>query len=226
MKSTRLEIILLIIVLFIAVAANEGPLAYGQKDSRGFFLYPPIYPKSYANYDGWVRETGENTNVGGTVNVTGAINLGDDAGNQQYIGILHFNTASYHIPPTAVIYNAVLRIRRQSIVGSNPFLSFGVLYVDIRKPSFGTAPLTSTDFQAVAGRSAVAAFGRLPVSGWYKAIINATGRAYINKSGVTQFRLRFKLDDNNNFVRDYVTIYSGDALTNLRPTLELNYYVP
>lgn len=227
MKSMKVELVLLVIVVFITVAANEAPLAYGEKNIKGSYLYPPIYPKSNGTYDGWILESGENTNVGGTINSTGTIlNIGDDALRRQYVAILQFNTASYNIPSAAIIYKAVLRIRPYAPVGSNPFLSFGSLYIDMRKPYFGTSSLVPSDFQAIAGRNSVSYFGKYPVAGWYKADLNATARAYLNKSGTTQFRLHFKLDDNNDFKADYVRIYSGNAALSLRPKLEINYYIP
>lgn len=225
MKSTRVEIILLIVVLFVAVAANEAPIVYADKGTYGF-RYPPIYPKSFGPYDGWVLESGENTNIGGTVNnVSPIVNVGDDALRKQYRVILHFNTAAYHIPPAAVIRQAVIRMRLQGITGGNPFPTFGSLYVDMKKPYFGTAPLVITDFQALAGRSTVARF--VPVGGSiYKAVLNYTGKAYLNKNGSTQFRVYFKLGDDNDKIADYMRFYSGNAATAaLRPTLEIVYCV-
>jgi hypothetical protein len=49
---------------------------------------------------------------------------------------------------------------------------------------------------------------------------------YINRTGVTQFRLRFALDDNNNGTADYLLFYSGNAATSKRPTLVIKYYAP
>lgn len=227
MKSTRIEIILLIVVLFIAVAANEAPLAYDQRGGKGGYWYPPVYPRSVGKVDGWVLESGEFTNVGGTLNsISPVFIVGDNAQKKQYRSILHFNTAPYSIPPTAIIYKAVIRIKLQGIVGTNPFTSFGSMYVDMRKPSFGTVALTIGDFQVIAGRSQAAYFTNAG-GGWYKATLSAVARAYINKAGSTQFRLYFKLDDDNDSVADYMKFYSGDAATaSLRPSLELNYYLP
>lgn len=228
MKSKSVEVILLILVVFIVVAANEAPLAFDQKNVKGFPpSYPVIYPRSYGSYDGWVRETGEFTNIGGTLNATGTVvNIGDDAAKRQYRAILHFNTASTPIPPAAVIVNVVLRLRLQGYTGSNPFLTFGPMIVDMRKPSFGTATLVSNDFQALPGKAYVASFSPTPVAFWYKAVLNATGRAYINRNGTTQFRIYFKKDDDNDLVADYVRLFSGNALASLRPKLEIQYYVP
>ena len=95
-----------------------------------------------------------------------------------------------------------------------------------------TPPTASTlqtgDFQAAAsatyGPSAPA-----PVGGWYS--FNLTNaKAYINKlatcSGLTQIRLRFKLDDNNNALANYLSLYSGNAPAASRPQLIIQYYVP
>jgi hypothetical protein len=227
MKSMKMEIVFLIIVLFIGVAANTAPLSYDKKNSKAFpASYPVIYPKSVGANDGWVLESSEFSEVGGMVNATAVtINVGDDAARRQYRGILHFKVV---IPPTAVIVNAVLRLKRQgAFVGSNPFASLGQLRVDMSKPSFGTPALLASDFQAVAGRSSVAIFSPTPVGGWYKAVLNAVGRAYINKNGTTQFRLRFVMGDNHNSIADYVRFISGNYSTiSLRPTLEVQYYVP
>lgn len=226
MKSSKVEIVLLVVVLLITVAANQAPLSYGAK-TEGAYWYPPIYPKSLGANDGSVLELSENSSTGGSVNATGAIiKLGDDAFKRQSVVILHFDTAGYSIPTNAIIYRAVLKIRRQSITGANPFTSFGTLNVDMRRPSFGTSTLAPGDFQAAAGRVMVATFGRVPVNGWYQATLNSTGKTYINKNGSTQFRLYFKLGDNNNAVADFVSIYSGNASLALRPVLAIEYYRP
>ncbi len=86
----------------------------------------------------------------------------------------------------------------------------------------------STIFQAKAGHS-YGPFMPVPVSNWYS--INLTGGStFINKlasgSGLTQIRLRFKLDDNNNAIANYLALYSGNAPMAHRPQLVIAYYVP
>ncbi len=50
---------------------------------------------------------------------------------------------------------------------------------------------------------------------------------YINRTGPTQFRLRFAQDSNHNDAADSWTFYSGDAATvSNRPQLVIQYYVP
>jgi len=54
-----------------------------------------------------------------------------------------------------------------------------------------------------------------------------TGLAYVNKTGRTQIRLRFTLDDNNNHANDFMNIYSGNASVLAdRPRLIIRYYLP
>jgi hypothetical protein len=43
---------------------------------------------------------------------------------------------------------------------------------------------------------------------------------------LTQIRLRFKLDDNNNNVANFLSLYSGNAGAANRPQLIVEYYVP
>ena len=113
-------------------------------------------------------------------------------------------------------------------MGTKPFSGLGGLRVDMRKPFFGaTVRLVIGDFQATAGKSSVATFGVTPVSNWYSAVLNATGRAYVNLIGTTQFRLRFATDDNNNNAADYMKFFSGNyASASARPTLIIEYYMP
>jgi hypothetical protein len=59
-------------------------------------------------------------------------------------------------------------------------------------------------------------------SGWYTINLNSTAFASINKlstgGGVTQIRLRFKLDDNNDAVANMLNLVSGNnAIAANRP---------
>jgi hypothetical protein len=177
--------------------------------------------------DGWILESTESSNTGGTLNsTTTTFNLGDDDKDRQYRAILSFNTAA--LPDNAVITKVTLRIRKQGSVGTNPFTILGGLRVDIRKPYFGTATgLQINDFQAAATISVASTFKTTPVFNWYNAIIGSTGFPYINKTGTTQFRLRFAKDDNDDMGADYMKFLSGNiADIGLRPALVIEYYVP
>lgn len=177
--------------------------------------------------DGWVLESSEDSTSGGSHNTAGTtLRLGDDALDRQYRVILSFVTMS--LPDNAVITRAVLKLRYQGLTGSDPFSVLGGLKVDIRKPYFGPiVDLENGDFSAAAGKAGVATFNDTPVSGWYSAILAAGGYPYISLVNVTQFRLRFFTDDNNNNIADYVRFYSGDYGTSTaRPKLVIDYYVP
>jgi hypothetical protein len=185
--------------------------------------------KSIAAHDGWILETSETSNKGGTLNSTAtALYLGDNAQKKQYRSILSFSTKG--LPDNAVITKVILKVRKQSIVGGgNPLNIFQGFILDVRKGLFGSAPgLEVGDFQASADKS-YGPFNPALVNGWY-AINLTRAKAYVNKlgtsGGVTQIRLRFQLDDNNNATANYLKLYSGNAPAASRPQLIIEYYVP
>ena len=181
---------------------------------------------SIAANDGWVLESSETSNTGGTLNAkANTFNLGDDKANRQYLGVLHFDTSS--LPDTAVITSVTLKIQKQGLAGTDPFTTHGSLLVDIQEPYFGaTAGLVIGDFQATPGQSAVSTFGATPVTDWYSAIMNSAGYPYVSLTGTTQFRLGFTLDDDNDRDADYMKFYSGDSVAANRPKLIIQYYIP
>jgi hypothetical protein len=152
--------------------------------------------------------------------------LGDDAQDRQYRAIISFNTST--LPDDAVITKVTLKIKKQGLTGSNPFSTHQGLLVDIKKPYFGAAlALAVHDFQATANKLAVGTFGTVPSSGWYSVTLLNKAYPYINKTGTTQFRLRFKLDDDNDNKADYMKFFSGNYGTvTVRPLLVIQYYVP
>jgi hypothetical protein len=184
---------------------------------------------SIAAQDGWILESSETSGVGGAINSSATtFNLGDDAAKKQYRGILSFSTGS--LPDTAVITGVTLRIKQQAIVGGgNPVTMFQGFMFDIKNGLFGAAPTLQTgDFQAAAGRS-YGPSAPAPVGGWYSFNLTNAGR-FVNKlatsSGLTQIRLRFKLDDNNNTIANYLSLYSGNASAADRPQLVITYTMP
>ncbi len=179
---------------------------------------------SSAGRDGWVLESGENTTVGGTMNSDNTtFQLGDDSSNRQYRAILSFNTSA--LPDTATITSAVLKVKQNGLaVGTNPFTTLGGLKVDIHQGSFNNAALELTDFDADASALAVSTFNSTPVSNWYSATFSS-GLNYINRAGLTQLRLRFATDDNNNHLADYMNFLSGDAASGM-PQLIITYTLP
>lgn len=178
-------------------------------------------------YDGWVLESGETTNVGGSLNSTATtFSLGDNAANKQYRLFLSFNTSS--LPDNATTTAVTLKILKSALVGTSPFSSLGNIVVDMRKGAFSNdVNLQLLDFQSAPTVLAAMSITNNPVSGWYSKSLPSMWTGFINTTGVTQFRLRFATDDNNNHLADYLTFYSGNALTaSDRPQLLVRYYVP
>jgi hypothetical protein len=193
--------------------------------------YPgtPVSILSIAASDGWILESTENSNVGGSLNSTATtFRLGDDAAKKQYRDILSFNTGA-SLPDNAIIIKVTLKVKRQGIIGGgNPVTMFQGFMVDIKKGFFGTAALQASDFQTKANKT-YGPFNTVLSGGWYSLDLTS-GKAYINQlntlSGLTQIRLRFNLDDNNNAVANYLSLFSGNAPAASRPQLIIQYYIP
>jgi hypothetical protein len=186
-----------------------------------------ITPQSGSAQDGWALETSELSNQGGTVNATAAtFLLGDTDSKQQYRAILSFNTAS--LPNNAVITRVLLKIKRQGVIGTNPFTTHGKIAVDIRMGAFSNSTaLQPTDFQAAANKPGVGAFVNNPqAGGWYVTSLSRAAFPFVHRGGLTQLRLRFQVDDDNDAVADLLRFYSGNAPAASRPVLLIEYYVP
>jgi hypothetical protein len=183
---------------------------------------------SAAVQDGWVLESTQNSNVGGTSNNTATtFRAGDDDTNKQYRNILHFSTAV--LPDTAVITSVTLKIKQSATVtGTNPFTTHGNLLVDIKKPYFGSAAaLAPEDFESAAGLAGAGTFNSTPVSNWYTAVLNMAGFPRVSLTGNTQVRVLFTLDDNNDSSADYMSFFSSDHATEANhPDLIIQYFVP
>jgi hypothetical protein len=182
--------------------------------------------KSNATNDGWILESGENTNAGGSLEKNGTtFNVGDDQKNRQYKSILSFDTSS--LPDNAVIVSAQLKIKRQSVFGTDPFGTHGALGAEIRNGSFSdSAALQIDDFSTPASSNTGSdQFAPLTFS-WYSAQLEAANLGSINKAGLTQFRLSFTKDDNDDLGSDYVKFFSGNAISANQPQLVITYYVP
>ena len=182
--------------------------------------------KSTAAYDGWILESGEGTNVGGTLDKNATtFNVGDDQKDKQYKGVVSFDTSA--LPDNAVIVSVQLKVKRQGVVGADPFGTHGSLLVETRNGPFsGSAALTTADFSAAAGPGAVKdPFAGL-TSSWYAVQLSSGNLVLINKGGVTQFRLLFSKDDNDDLGADYIKFFSGDSTDANKPELIITYYIP
>jgi hypothetical protein len=205
------------------VSLGDGDYANGEVYTR---VVTTIFTAiSNGTNDGWVLESSETSGVGGTMNsIATTFNLGDDTANRQYRGVLSFGTSS--LPDNATIIKVTLKVKRNGIIGGgNPLSMFQGFRVDIKKGIFGTAALELGDFNAVTAVRTYGPFSPPISSGWYSINLNG-GKGYMNKTGTTQLRMRFSLDDNNNHIVNLLRVYSGNAGASDRPQLVIEYYVP
>ncbi len=183
---------------------------------------------SIAAEDGRTQESSELSNVGGAANSnntgTAALRAGDLTQDRQLRSIVSFDTSS--IPDTATITAATLRLVRGTVTGTNPFTTHGTCQVDIVSGAYGgSTALVASDFEAASTASAVGSLSSPAANGSPStASLSAAGLAAINKTGRTQLKFFFTLDDNDDGGNDYVGFYSGDNATAAnRPTLSVTY---
>jgi uncharacterized delta-60 repeat protein len=190
--------------------------------------HPPVTLtlQSKPAQDGWILEASETSNSGGSLDrLATTFLVGDDAKDRQYRSILSFNTGA--IPDPAIILSARLEIKRQAVVGSNPFDTHGQLLLDIRSGTFSNnLSMQLIDFTAAVTQGARRE--RIPPSNaeWYSVRFKNSTLTYINKYGYTQFRLRFNLDDNDDMNADYIKFFSGNSTDTNAPKLTITYFVP
>ncbi len=217
--------------------ADHARLVLGQTEWR-ISLAPivtaPAAPEikteifySLPTQEGITIESSQTSGRGGaTQRATQTFGLGDDRANRQMRAILSFDTSS--LPEQAVITRVTLKIRRQGIVGNNPFATLKNIAVDIRQDAFSTSPsLQAADFQAPASLSAAGVIANTPEPGnWYFASLKEQAFSFVNKAGLTQFRLRFQREDNGNSQTDALKFFSSNAAAEDRPILIVEYYLP
>jgi hypothetical protein len=189
------------------------------------------YPSDGAQ-DGWVLESKETSNKGGSLNTNSAtLRVGDNSQDNQYRSILQFSTGA--LPDNAVITQAILTLQLETIVGANPFSTHRNMWVDLRQGAFGSfgpfqiGALQASDFQAPASFYSAGIMTDNPVGGWYWVSLDAKALPLINLNGVTQLRLGFLLDDDDDRRDDYISFFSGNyGVASARPQLSIKYYVP
>lgn len=214
------------------VAIIDRDNKIGPYNSAQLILNPPtITFSSVAKHDGWVLESAEIGNKGasmsGTVNT---LNVGDDASKKQYRSILSFSTGD-NLPDNAVITGITLKLKKHSFVGGSDLVNtFQGFLADVKNGFFGTnSSLEKADFQSTASKNC-GPFKPSLVNDKYNINLICAKDA-INKlatnNGLTQIRIRFKLDDNNNSTANFIKLYSGDSTNTAdRPQLVITYYVP
>ena len=216
------------------IGAGNGNFLTGEIYTVERFT-PAIVSANFSsdgNDDGWVLESKETSNQGGTKNSTAVtFRFGDNAQDRQYRAVLQFPTAS--LPDNAVITQVILMIQLETSVGTNPFTTHGNVWIDIRKGAFGSfgpfaiGALQISDFQAPASLYTAGVMLNNPVGGWYWANLDAKAYPFINPTGVTQLRLGFQKDDDDDARDDYLSFFSGDySVVSARPQLTIKYYLP
>jgi len=190
---------------------------------------PPLELVSVAAEDGWVRESGETTKKGGTINGTSSLlRLGDDALNRQYRSILSFDTSS--LPSNAIVTKVTLKITYAGKSGTSAFTTHGNLLIDLKTPFFSTKNLLQkSDFQALATLNKAGIVNKIPASGSvHEAVLNQAALDALNANDFAQLqlRLRFAKDDNNDFGADFLKFYSANSLiADTQPVLIIEYYL-
>ena len=89
----------------------------------------------------------------------------------------------------------------------------------------GSTSLQTSDFQAAAAVIQSGTLSDANANGvWSLGSLNAAGIAAVNKTGTTQLRVYFAVDDNDNGRADYINYQSGEgsAAAN-RPQLVVSY---
>ena len=112
------------------------------------------------------------------------------------------------------------------VLGTNPFLTHGACRVDVVTGSFGgNAALQASDFQAAATVTAAGALSAPAANGdLSSATLDPAGAAAINRTGLTQFRIAFELEDNGNGVIDRMRFGSAENATAAnRPELVVTF---
>ena len=169
---------------------------------------------SIASHDGWVRESSENSNVGGRNNSgnsgTGALRAGDNNRDRQYKTVVSFDTSQ--IPAGATIVSAELRLRRGAVSGTNPFSTHGTCWVDVATGALGSSTsLANSDFEAGASVVQSTSLSNAASTGdWSEGSLDGAGLAAIDTNGTTQMRVYFSLDDNDDGGNDYIGWYSAN----------------
>jgi beta-lactamase superfamily II metal-dependent hydrolase len=182
---------------------------------------------SLAAEDGYIQESSETSNKGGTAFSTGTtVRGGDDASDRQWRSILSFDTSS--LPDNATIVSVELRLQRSGVTGTSPFDTHGALWADVKTGAYGNNnSLVKGDFEAASTATQVTSLSNPLNNGdWASGFFNSAGMSAINKTGRTQVKVRFNLDDNDDLSADYMGFNSGEATSTSRPVLIVIYTVP
>jgi hypothetical protein len=57
-------------------------------------------------------------------------------------------------------------------------------------------------------------------------LIRAADYQYVNTGGITQFRIRFEIEDDDDNIQDWLRFASGNKVTATQPRMIVSYYIP
>ena len=216
------------------IGVGNGNFSAGETYTidRNIPLIETVSFSSDGAQDGWVMESKETSNKGGTLNSNAiTFRVGDNAQDNQYRSILQFSTGA--LPDNAIITQMILTMQLETIVGTNPFTTHRNIWVDIRQGAFGSfgplqiGALQISDFQAPASLYNAGTIQNNAVGGWYWVNFDSGVFSLVNLKGATQFRLGFQLDDDDDRKDDYLSFFSGNySVQSARPQLTIKYYIP
>jgi len=188
----------------VVTATNGVGESSNSNEASATPVTPPtvVTLTSVGTQDGWVLESGETTNAGGSIDATAAttsaLRVGDNNQDRQYKSVVSFDSSA--IPDGATILSATLRLRRGTVSGTDPFATHGTCWTDVQPGAgfSGSTTLQTGDFQAAATAVQAASLTDATANGnWSEGSLSAAGLAAINKTGTTQLRVYFNLDDND-----------------------------
>lgn len=206
----------------VVAGASDSDFALARYDEGGL-AFPSI-----GTQDGWILESAETSAKGGTMNATSALRIGDDVARKQYRSLLSFQTKN--LPDNAIITSVTLKLKRQSVTGGvNPIPLFQGFMIDVKRGFFGnSSTLQVTDWQA-AGQKTIGPLVPTYGGGWYSLDLTSL-KGYVNKrelnQGLTQIRIRFNLDDNDDNRANTLSLFSGNGAVTSRPILLIDYVMP
>ena len=204
--------------------AQAAPAAPLPKPEEALFVSMPAH-------DGHIVESAQDSAEGGTVSASAAsFRIGDESNNRAYRTILSFDTSS--LPENATVIEATVGIRRiGAIQGLIPIgtehKTFGDILVDVASAPFNSnVALETADWQAPASKLAASMFAYPAYSDGMTIFsrLESPDLGLVNRSGHTQFRIRYQFDDDFDNSADYVT-YGTSNNTNAanHPTLRVRY---
>lgn len=203
----------------------------GNSDSCEFTITVVPDPKepfrgfSDGQLDGWVREPDLVNMIEGPVNTKAStFDVGDDAANWGRRSILSFDTSS--IPDDATITSARIRLTRSTVAGNTAPLD--ILLLDMGGPLIGSSPAVEpSDYDlAMAANLNVATSFPIPGGNGHTVFAEIGSPAFtsISRTGLTQFRVRFANESDDDNGADFISFYSGEAGSTVRPELIVEFY--